>query len=72
MKKFLALALVCIMTLGLMGSALADDDVTTLKVLVRTGDIKAGGSGHQSQAGIYWSGILRLSGLREQYAAHLG
>ena len=39
MKKFLALALVCIMTLGLLGSALAADDVTTLKVLVRTGDI---------------------------------
>ena len=39
MKKFLALALACILTLGLMGTALAADDVTTLKVLVRTGDL---------------------------------
>ncbi len=39
MKKFLALALACILTLSLMGSGLAEGEVTTLKVLVRTGDI---------------------------------
>ena len=43
MKKILALALVCILALGLTGAALAADDVTTLKVLVRTGDL----SGYQ-------------------------
>ena len=40
MKKVLALALAFLMAFGLMGAALADD-VTTLKVLVRTGDLTA-------------------------------
>ena len=39
MKKLLALALTCMMLLGLAGTALAAEDVTTLKVLVRTGDL---------------------------------
>ncbi len=39
MKKLLALLLVCVMALGLFGAALAEEDVKTLKVLVRTGDI---------------------------------
>ena len=38
MKKYLALTLALMMAFGLMGAALADD-VTTLKVLVRTGDL---------------------------------
>ena len=39
MKKLMALALTCMMILGLTGAALAAEDVTTLKVLVRTGDL---------------------------------
>lgn len=39
MKKFLALALVCILALAQAGAVLADEGVTTLKMLVRTGDL---------------------------------
>ncbi len=39
MKKFLSLTVALLMIFGLMGTALAADDVTTLKVLVRTGDL---------------------------------
>ena len=41
MKKLLALALACMMIFSLLGAAAAEDDVKTLKVLVRTGDVSA-------------------------------
>lgn len=39
MKRYLAILLACVMALGMTGSALAAEDITTLTVLVRTGDL---------------------------------